>query len=78
MNSARTLTLLNGWLRLTRAIIRRTRGETPAGGEWLGRGLNGFYQYYALPGNWAPETGFACRSDATGGTFSKGAASVVD
>ena len=25
----------------------------PRVGEWLGRVLNGFYQYHAIPGNWA-------------------------
>jgi RNA-directed DNA polymerase len=25
----------------------------PAVGEWLGRVLTGFYQYHAVPGNWA-------------------------
>ena len=25
----------------------------PETGEWLGRVLNGFYQYHAVPGNWA-------------------------
>lgn len=31
----------------------RMHDPVPAVGEWLGRVLTGFYQYHAVPGNWA-------------------------
>ena len=40
----------------------------PKVGEWLRRVLNGFYQYHAVPGNWASLKRSGCKSDATGGT----------
>jgi len=34
-------------------LRRRMHAPAPEVGEWLGRVLNGFYQYHAVPGNWA-------------------------
>ncbi len=34
-------------------LRRRMHDPVPEVGEWLGRVLNGFYQYHAVPGNWA-------------------------
>lgn len=31
----------------------RMHEPVPTVGEWIGRVLNGFYQYHAIPGNWA-------------------------
>ena len=33
-------------------LRRRMHAPAPEVGEWLGRVLNGFYQYHAVPGNW--------------------------
>jgi hypothetical protein len=38
----------------TLATLRaRMHEPVPQIGHWLGRVLNGFYQYHAVPGNWA-------------------------
>jgi hypothetical protein len=34
-------------------LRERMHEPVPKVGEWLGRVLNGFYQYHAVPGNWA-------------------------
>jgi group II intron reverse transcriptase/maturase len=34
-------------------LQQRMHEPVPKVGEWLGRVLNGFYQYHAIPGNWA-------------------------
>jgi hypothetical protein len=34
-------------------LRQRMHEPVPKVGEWLGRVLNGFYQYHAVPGNWA-------------------------
>jgi RNA-directed DNA polymerase len=34
-------------------LRERMHDPVPAVGEWLGRVLTGFYQYHAVPGNWA-------------------------
>ena len=34
-------------------LNERRHERVPKTGEWLGRVLNGFYQYHAVPGNWA-------------------------
>jgi hypothetical protein len=34
------------------ALKARMHEPVPQVGEWLGRVLNGFYQYHAIPGNW--------------------------
>lgn len=33
-------------------LRRRMHAPVPEVGEWLGRVVNGFYQYHAVPGNW--------------------------
>ena len=35
------------------ALKERMHEPVPETGKWLGRVLNGFYQYHAVPGNWA-------------------------
>lgn len=35
------------------SLRERMHEPVPRVGEWLGRVLNGFYQYHAVPGNWA-------------------------
>jgi hypothetical protein len=36
----------------------RMHEPVPKVGEWLGRVLQGYYQYHAVPGNWARLTAF--------------------
>ena len=47
-------------------------------GEWIRRVLNGFYQYHAVPGNWAALQRFRTRIGATGSECSQGAANGDD
>ena len=43
------------------ALRARMHEPVPKVGEWLGRVLNGFYQYHAVPGNWASLQRFRTR-----------------
>jgi RNA-directed DNA polymerase len=38
---------------IKQTLRARMHEPVPQIGEWLGRVLNGFYQYHAVPGNWA-------------------------
>jgi group II intron reverse transcriptase/maturase len=42
-------------------LRERMHEPVPKVGEWLGRVLKGFYQYYAVPGNWASLSRFCNR-----------------
>ena len=39
----------------------RMHGTVPEVGKWLGRVLNGFYQYHGVPGNWTSLARFRSR-----------------
>jgi group II intron reverse transcriptase/maturase len=43
---------------IKQTLRARMHEPVPKVGEWLGRVLNGYYQYHAVPGNWARLTAF--------------------